>query len=1189
MSEKPFTHLHLHTEYSLLDGACRMDALLARAKELSMKSIAVTDHGVLYGAVSFYSRAKELDIKPILGCEVYVAPASRLEKTTKQGAPSSFHLILLCQNNQGYKNLIQLVTLASLEGFYYKPRVDRELLAQHSGGLVALSSCLRGEVPWNVLQHGAESASRVAGEYQDIFGKENFFLELQDHGIPEQKRVNPGLVDIHRKLSIPLVCTNDVHYIHAQEAHAQDVLMCIQTGATVDQQDRMHFDSNQLYLKSAGEMADVFKDFPDALANTQKIADSCNVELDFSRTHLPSFEVPEEKTPESLLRELAFSGLERKYEKTTPELKTRLDYELDIIIRAGFAPYFLILWDLVEYAKRKSIPVGPGRGSAAGSIVSYCLGITNICPIRYGLLFERFLNPGRVALPDIDMDFCYERRGEIIEYLIKKYGRDHVAQIVTFGTMAARAAVRDVGRALKIPYGEVDRIAKLIPWNVSLDRALADVPDMQDYCENHPNGKALLETARAVEGQARHASTHAAGIVIAKEPLTEYCPLQKVGDAEVTTQYDMTSLSKIGLLKMDILGLRNLTVIGDTEKALEKKGIHLEIEKIPLEDKPVFELLSKGETMGVFQMESNGMRRLLQDLKPERIEDIIAVNALYRPGPIQSGMISDFIRRRRGEISIKYLHPALESVLKETYGVIVYQEQVMQIAHQLAGFTLSQADDLRYAMGKKKEDIMKKYRKIFITGATQNGIPKTTAVEIFNLMDHFAGYGFNKSHATAYGLIAYQTAYLKAHYPLEFMAALLTSVSDKLENVAKYVLECKRMGIEILSPHVNKSSQDFTVEGNAIRFGLSAIKNVGKSADAIVGERGGGGEYKDFMGFCERVDSRLVNKKVVESLIKAGAVDMGSTRATLLGSLDFIINQVSQGSKKYKGQAALFELPQDNELQALKELPEFPADRRLHFEKEMLGVYLSEHPLFPHKEKIMKEVTVTLSGLREARDRQNATVAGMVGNVSQKVDKRGGLYAFFVLEDWEDKVDVVVFASVYEKCGGFLKKDALVKVQGRVDKREGGAAFGEPRSQRDEETEQVKLIANEIKLLEGLAQAGGDSSELHLAISAALGEPRPPSLPSLARTSGGKSGQEDAFLDASVQAKKALLGFPGQTPVFIHLRNGGEQKVLQLSEKFLVRRDPKLVDALKDMLGFENVWTQEPLPEIREEEIIRLK
>ncbi|MDP2830915.1 MAG: DNA polymerase III subunit alpha, partial [Candidatus Omnitrophota bacterium] len=913
MPHSEFVHLHLHTQYSLLDGACRIPEILAIAKSFKMDSLAITDHGSMFGAIEFYLEAQKTGIKPIIGCEVYVAPQSRLEKKSGGREDAANHLILLARNEEGYHNLMKLVSIGYLEGFYYRPRIDKEVLAQHAAGLIGLSACLKGEIPCLILQKRFNDAIKAADTYQNILGKGNFYLEIQGNSIPEQKIVNTGMIKISGELGIPLVATNDVHYPTKDRAAAHEALLCIQTQTTLDDPKHMRFQTEEFYFTSPEEMKKLFSECPEALKNTLEIAARCNLELDFTQMHLPKYSPPGGKNKEEFLLELCEKGLTAKNLERNPEVQKRLDHELKIIRHMGFISYFLIVWDFIAYAKSQSIPVGPGRGSAAGSLVSYLLGITDLNPLKYGLLFERFLNPERLGLPDIDIDFCYERRQEVIDYVTKKYGQENVAQIITFGTMQARAVIRDVGRVMAIPYAEVDRIAKLIPaeLEMTLKKALESEPELNNLYKNDPQITKLISIALSLEGLNRHASVHAAGVIIADKPLSNYMPVFKTGDDQITTGYSMGTLEKIGLLKVDFLGLRTLTVIDETSKLIKKiRGIQIDFEKLPLDDQNTYKLLASSHTIGIFQVESSGMRDLLKKLIPERFEDLIALLALYRPGPIGSGMLDDFMKRKHGIIPIKYEHPKLEPILKETYGIMVYQEQIMQIASVLAGFSLAQADILRKAMGKKIPEVMEKERENFLSGCVKNGIKESTASKIFDLIEYFSGYGFNKSHSTAYALISYRTAYLKANYPVEFMTALLTSERDNTDKIVEYVNESLRMGLKVQPPDINESEALFKVEdASTIRFGLLAIKNVGRgAAESIVRQREKL-KFKSLEDLCQRKDLRLANRKVLESLIKCGALDyFGAGRAKMFASLDIILERAQKIQKdKSSGQLSFYD------------------------------------------------------------------------------------------------------------------------------------------------------------------------------------------------------------------------------------------------------------------------------------------
>ena len=1046
MSEKQkFVHLHVHSEYSLLDGACRIKELIKKAKENNMSALALTDHGVMYGAIQFYKEAVANNIKPIIGCEVYLAPNSRKDKSYgKKESPS--HLILLAKNKLGYQNLIQLVTSSFLEGFYYKPRVDKEILRKYNEGLIALSACLKGEVSRSILQNDFAEAEELALSYQEIYGKGNFYLEIQNNTMPEQLKVNQELIKLGHSLNIPLVATNDVHYINREDFEAHDILLCIQTATNLDDPARLKFSSDEFYFNTQEEMLQHFADIPEALENTCKIARECNLEIDFRNAHLPDFSLPENLTDNEYLKQLCYEGAKAKFKSLEGEIKERLDYELSIIKKMGFATYFLIVWDFVDYAKKHDIMVGPGRGSAAGSLVAYCLNITNINPLDYHLLFERFLNPERISMPDFDIDFSIEGRGEVIEYVSKKYGSDKVAQIITFGTMAARAVIRDVGRALGIPYGQVDKIAKLIPFDpkMTIEKALQIEPELKNRMENDDTIKKMIEISSKLEGLSRHAATLAAGVVLSRESLTNFVPLQLTSEGEISTQYIAEDLESLGLLKMDFLGLRTLSVINNTLKIIKKtRGEAIRIDQIPLNDEKTYQLLAGGECCGVFQLESSGMTDLVKRMEPRNIEDITALLALFRPGPLGSGMIDDFINRKKGKVEIQYLHPRLEPILKDTYGVIVYQEQVMQIASQLAGYSLGEADILRKAMGKKIKEVMKKQQKQFIEGALKNGIDKKTANEIYDLIAYFAGYGFNKSHSVSYAFLSYQTAYLKAHYPVEFMAALLTSIMQYTDKVVKYIKECQNMGLKILPPDVNESLIDFTVvDKNTLRFGLAAVKNVGRAAvENIIKERKENGPFSSLLDFCQRVDIKTMNRRVMESLIKCGAFDsLKTSRARLLSILERTI-QIAQDQQREKrnGQVSLFTIKSDellNNIQDtfdLEEVQEFSDQELLTMEKETLGFYLSHHPLQDYQDKLSEITNADSSSLENFSDKSQLVLGGIITNLRKKATKNGNIMAYFSLEDLHGTIEIIVFPKTLEEFKEILKEENIVIVEGRLD------------------------------------------------------------------------------------------------------------------------------------------------------------
>ena len=1156
-----FVHLHVHSEYSLLDGAGRVKDLVRAAGEMGMPALALTDHGVMYGAVEFYQAARAAGVKPIIGCEVYVAPRSRHDREPRRD-DYQYHLVLLATDATGYRNLTALVSAAFLEGFYYKPRVDRELLARHSQGLIALSACLAGEVPAHLLK-GQEAAARAAAAWlRGVFGPANFYLELQDQGLPEQRQLNRRLIDLAASLNIPLVATNDVHYIRQDQARAHDVLLCIQTGKTLDDPNRLRFPTAQFYLKSPAEMDNLFREVPSALANTLAIAERCHFDFTFGRLHLPAYQVPAGEDAASYLRRLSYEGLKRRYPHDDGTARQRLEYELGIIEQMGYPGYFLIVWDMVNFARRRGIPVGPGRGSAAGSLVAYCLGITSIDPLRYNLLFERFLNPERVSMPDIDMDFCFERREEVIQYVRGKYGQDHVAQIITFGTMAARAAVRDVGRVLGLPLGEVDRIAKMVPMElgITLEKALATSPDLKESYAGSQEVRELLDTARAIEGMPRHASTHAAGIVITREPLVHYLPLQKTGDA-VTTQYPMQAVEELGLLKMDLLGLRTLTVIGHAREAISRNhGREVDLENLPLDDGPTYQLLASGETSGIFQLESSGMRAILRELKPERFEDIIALVALYRPGPLGSGMVEDFIKRKHGVTPISYLYPALEPILKDTYGVILYQEQVMRIASELAGFTLGQADLLRRAMGKKKPEVLAAQRERFLAGAAARGIPEGVARKIFDLMEYFAGYGFNASHSAAYALVAYQTAYLKAHYPAELMGALLSSVAEHLDKMGPYLAECQRLGIAVLPPDVNESGVDFTVTGGHIRFGLAAVKNAGRSAAlAIIAAREDGGPFTSLLDFCRRVDSRMVNKRVVESLIRCGAFNsVNPNRRRLLAGLDECLELATRSQEdRRSGQVSLMDLvPAEVSEPRLPEVSDFSRADILAMEKELLGFYLSGHPLEPYIPLLKGMLSHPLAALTEVADGSQVTVGGLVIGLRRLVTRKGEPMAVVTLEDFSGQAEVVLFPRAYSQVRAWLAADRVVLVRGHIDKQEEG----------------VQVLADQVRPL--APEAGGAASALlNQAVRGpagpVAGKESRPHLPGAGSRVESRSGRH-LYLKLPGQEQIAavrvvLMAHPGPCPVYLYLSDS--RRTIALHRRYWVEPVPELLAGLAGLLG----------------------
>lgn len=1055
-----FAHLHVHTEYSLLDGSNKIKEYVSRVKELGMNSAAITDHGVMYGVIDFYREARKQGIKPILGCEVYVAPNSRFDRETAGGESRYHHLVLLAENNTGYANLMKIVSRGFTEGYYYKPRVDKDLLRQYHDGIIALSACLAGEVQRYLSRGLTEEAKKVALEYQDIFGKGNFFLEMQDHGIPEQQLVNQRQIQLSKETGIELVVTNDIHYTYAEDAKPHDILLCIQTGKKLDDENRMRYEGGQYYVKSPQEMEALFPYAKQALENTQKIADRCEVEIEFGVTKLPKYDVPDGMTSWEYLNKLCWEGLEKHYGAPSRELKERLRYELDTIRSMGYVDYFLIVWDFIKYAKDHGIAVGPGRGSAAGSIVSYCLEITNIDPIRYQLLFERFLNPERVTMPDIDVDFCFERRQEVIDYVVRKYGKDRVVQIVTFGTLAARGVIRDVGRVMDLPYAFVDSIAKMIPQelNITIDKALQMNPELRKTYENDPQVKLLIDMCKRLEGLPRHSSMHAAGVVIGQREIDDFVPLSRASDGSITTQFTMTTLEELGLLKMDFLGLRTLTVIQNAVQLAKSKNPELDMDQIDYNDKLVLSYIGTGKTDGIFQLESGGMKGFMKELKPNSLEDIIAGISLYRPGPMD--FIPQYIRGKNDAGSITYDCPQLEPILAPTYGCIVYQEQVMQIVRDLAGYTLGRSDLLRRAMSKKKGDVMQKERQIFVYGDEENGVPgcikngidEKTANKIYDEMIDFAKYAFNKSHAAAYAVVSYQTAYLKYYYPVEYMAALMTSVIENPSKVAEYIYACRQMNIQILSPDINRGIGNFSVDGNNIRYGLTAIKSIGRPVIAsIIEDRDEFGPFKNLEDFISRMSVKDgLNKRAIEHLIKSGALDcLGGTRKQFMSIYVQIVDHVNQ-EKKYAmtGQMTLFDMVGEEEKEQfeikLPDVGEYSKENLLAFEKEVLGVYLSGHPLQEYEDKWRKSISATTldfqpdeeTGRAKVHDGTREIVGGMITAKTIKHTKTNQMMAFLSLEDLVGTVEVIVFPRDYEKNREYLEIDKKIFVKGRVSEEE---------------------------------------------------------------------------------------------------------------------------------------------------------
>ena len=1060
-----FAHLHVHTEYSLLDGSNKIKECIARVKELGMDSVAITDHGVMYGVIDFYRAAKAAGIRPILGCEVYVAPGSRFDKETGGDREDRYHhLVLLAENDLGYHNLMKIVSRGFTEGYYYRPRVDREILEQYHEGIIALSACLAGEVQRNILRGMYEEGKAAALRYQEIFGEGNFFLELQDHGMPEQKLVNQGLVRMSKETGIELVATNDVHYTYAEDEKPHDILLCIQTGKKIEDEDRMRYEGGQYYIKSEEEMRELFPYAPQALENTERIARRCNVEIEFGVTKLPKFDVPEGYTSWEYLNKLCREGFARRYPDAGEELKERLEYELSTIHSMGYVDYFLIVWDFIRYARDHGIMVGPGRGSAAGSIVAYCLEITSIDPIKYQLLFERFLNPERVSMPDIDVDFCFERRQEVIDYVVRKYGSDRVVQIVTFGTLAARGVIRDVGRVMDLPYAFVDSIAKMVPQelNITLERALKMSQELKKSYEDDPRVRELIDMSMRLEGLPRHTSMHAAGVVISQKAIDEYVPLSLGSDGSVTTQFTMTTLEELGLLKMDFLGLRTLTVIQDAARLAEKSAGHpIDINQIDYNDKAVLDSIGTGKTDGVFQLESAGMKSFMKELKPQSLEDIIAGISLYRPGPMD--FIPKYIKGKNNVDSITYDCPQLKPILEPTYGCIVYQEQVMQIVRDLGGYTLGRSDLVRRAMSKKKGDVMQKERQNFVygnpeegvPGCVSNGIDEKTANKIYDEMIDFAKYAFNKSHAAAYAVVAYQTAWLKYYYPVEFMAALMTSVIDNPGKVAEYIYTCRQMGIGILPPDINEGVGNFSVDGGNIRYGLAAIKSIGRPViESLIRERESGGKFRSLKDFIERMSGKEVNKRTIEHFIKSGAFDsLGGTRKQFMVVYVQLMDQVNQ-ERKYSmtGQMSLFDLVGEEEKAEfdtqMPDVGEYEKETRLSFEKEVLGVYLSGHPMEEYEERWRKGITRTTldfqldeeTGRTRVHDGVKETVGGIIAGKTIKYTKNNKTMAFLTIEDLAGTVEVVVFPRDYEKYQQYLAEENKVFVRGRVSEEDDAAS-----------------------------------------------------------------------------------------------------------------------------------------------------
>lgn len=1154
-----FAHLHVHTEYSLLDGACRIPALVARAKELGQQSLAITDHGVMYGVIDFYKECKKQGIRPVIGCEVYVAPRTRFDKVHRIDT-SPYHLVLLCKNAAGYQNLIAMVSKASIEGFYSKPRVDLELLRMYHEGLICLSACLAGQIPRRLLERDYDAAKETALLYRDIFGPENYYLEVQDHGILEQKQILPDLYRLSEETGIPLVATNDVHYIRQEDHRAQSILVCIQTNHTVNDKSDMEFQTQEFYLKSRAEMEALFADHPEALDNTVKIAEQCQLDFTFGVTKLPFYKAPTDEDNVTYFKRMCYEGMVRHYgEHPQKQIRDRLEYELGVIIQMGYVDYYLIVYDFIHYAKTHDIPVGPGRGSGAGSLCAYCIGITGIDPIRYNLLFERFLNPERVSMPDFDIDFCYEKRQQVIDYVVAKYGADHVAQIITFGTMAARGAIRDVGRAMAVPYAQVDAVAKLVPneLHMTLDKALTASKDLKQQYDTDSTIHELIDMARKLEGMPRHASTHAAGVVITRDPVDTYVPVQKNEEA-ILTQFPMTTLEELGLLKMDFLGLRTLTVISDAEKMIRRYQPDFSISQIPPDDEKVFQMLSAGLTEGVFQFESGGMRNVLVGLRPESIEDLIAVISLYRPGPMDS--IPKYIENRHHPEKVTYKHPKLASILDVTYGCIVYQEQVMQICRELAGFSYGRADLVRRAMSKKKADVMQQERQNFIyglydedgtcqvKGCVHNGVSEEIASDIFNEMSSFASYAFNKSHAAAYAVVAYQTAYLKCHYPKEFMAALLTSVLDSTSKVTSYIDECARLKIPVLPPDIAQSGMGFTVSDEGIRFGLLAIKNLGRSVIADVIREREAAPFQNFNDFCERMHGRDLNRRAMESLIKCGAFDrMNPNRRQLLAGYEAISSSLDAVKQKnLDGQLGFFDTMAGTarEEYVFPDVEDFPFMERLNLEKEVTGMYLSGHPLGEYADLIPKLGTAKISHVAlEEYDNKQVDILCIVSARQSKATRSGDTMAFLTVEDTTGAMEVLVFPKILQRYGQLLTVGSVVVLSGRISVRE---------------EENAKLLCEKaVTIQDRLAWRSGSPVRKP---NAGAGSGKRPGLYLRIPSRQGKEMEK---------AQNLLEIFEGTTPVYVFFQD--TQKVGLAPRSMWVFPNDVLLGQLTEILGEGNV------------------
>ena len=1144
-----FVHLHVHTQYSLLDGAIRIEPLLKRVADFDMDAVAITDHGTMFGALTFYEKAKKAGIKPVIGCECYLAPRRHIDKTPLDKGGLS-HLILLAENMEGYRNLCKLATIAQLHGFYYKPRIDKDLLKQHCKGLIGLTACLHGEIPRLIQQGRLDLADEAARAYLGIFGEGNFFLEVQNNGIEIQESVNRALLDMSQRLSIPLVASNDCHYLVKEDVHAHDVLLCVQTGKTVHDTDRLQFRTDQLYLKTKAEMYAAFKDYPGALENSVNIAERCHLEFDFKSYHFPKFDVSPDHTADEIFEQQVrdgfksiLKGIKTKHPDTDEKIYIRrIENEIDIIKTMGFSGYFLIVADFIQYAKKNHIPVGPGRGSAAGSLVAYSLGITDLDPIEHGLIFERFLNPARKSMPDIDVDFCINGREDVFKYVVEKYGGgDYVAQIITFGKLKTRAVIRDVGRALDIPLHEVDAIAKMVPdvLNIRLDDALKQEPRLKELARQKPEIDDLIRICRVLEGLPRHASTHAAGVVIADKPLVEYMPLYKGKKGEVVTQFDMKCVEKIGLVKFDFLGLRNLTVIENTLSLIAAQGVAPpDLSNLDFKDAATYHLLASGETTGVFQLESSGMKDLMVRLKPESFDEIIALVALYRPGPLESGMVDDFVDRKHGKKAVEYLVPQLEPILKETFGVIVYQEQVMKIASDLANYSMAEADDLRKAMGKKIPKIMAMHRERFMQGAAKNHIPSEKAGKIFSLMEKFGGYGFNKSHSAAYALIAYQTAFLKAHFSVEFMASLLTSEMHSTDGVVKYISECRSHDIDVLPPDINESEKVFTVAGSKIRFGLAAVKNVGEGAIESIIEGRSNGKFSSLFDFCEQVDLKKVNKRVIESLIKCGAFDAtGNYRSQMLASLEDCIDYGQRVQKERTDpQMGLFNLTEEQKainLPSMPEMDEWDEKELLSLEKESLGFYITGHPLGRYEDLLDKFTNTNSATIKERNDGETVTIGGMIRSIKTIKTKKGELMAFVTLEDLQGAVEITVFSSLYANVYDLLTDDNTLLVRGFL--------------QKDENS--VKLLADSIIAIDKAEETWTTSIHFNLDVT---------------RT-------EKTLLE---KLNAVLKRHPGPCPAFIHLRNPEKtDTIIALPDSIKVKAGAALIKEVDRLVGYRAAET----------------